>query len=216
MRQANLPVMCVVLQDPSSGKVIGDSFDIANYLEETFPESGGCLFPKDTTRTGLDYESPFKDTIFHAPPLTPNQWGKNDDYAHFNLHVDTTFSAFVVLVAHYMPFNPDTADRVRELFAQRAHLKSWDDVRVEGEARQQLFANFKSGIASLAELFTVHPDGPYLEGSKANYADLIVGGWLNMMSVCMPREEWEDFNTWHGGVFGRLHDALQQQYWVCK
>lgn len=30
-----------MLQVPS-GEVIGDSFDIANYLEDTFPDSGGA------------------------------------------------------------------------------------------------------------------------------------------------------------------------------
>jgi len=85
-----------MLRDPASGRVVGDSFDIANYLEDTFPDSGGCLFPPDSTRTGLDYESPSKDTPFYAP-LTTNQGSKNEAYARFNVHVDATFSAHMML-----------------------------------------------------------------------------------------------------------------------
>lgn len=59
-----------MLQDLTSGKVVGDSFDIADYLEDKFPDSGGCLSPPASTRTGLDYESPSKDTPFFAPLTT--------------------------------------------------------------------------------------------------------------------------------------------------
>jgi glutathione S-transferase len=203
-----------MLEDWDSGRVIGDSFDIAEYLEQAFPESGECLFPADSTRTGLDYESPQKDASFIAP-LTVKQGGKHEDYARFNWHVDSTFTSHVALVAEHMPFNPDTADAVRAQFARRAHLDSWDDLCIRGEAREQLRASFKQSLTSLAELYMVHKDGPYLEGSRATYADLIVGGWLTMMAATMHVEEWEDFRTWHGGVFARLHDALQKNYFVC-
>ena len=75
---------------------------------------------------------------------------------------------------------------------------------------------FKVALTSLAQLFMVHETGPYLEGKQATYADLIVGGWLNMLSATMPEEEWKDFRTWHSGVFARLHDALQENYFECK
>lgn len=203
-----------MLQNPETGEVVGDSFDIANYLELHYPESGGCLFPKDSTRTGLDYQSPSKDSVFYAP-VTTHQGKPNIEYAEFNTHVDCTFSANIGAFAQGMPFNPETAEEVKALFAKRAHLPSWDVLKFEGEVRAQMIASFKENIASLAALFAVH-DGPYLEGDKANYADLIVGGWLNMLSNIMPEEEWKDFKTWHGGVLGRLHDALQANYFVCK
>jgi glutathione S-transferase len=94
-------------------------------------------------------------------------------------------------------------------------LESWDSVSVQGEAREQLKVAFKAALKSLADFFVVNEGGAFLEGEKANYADLIVGGWLNMMAKCMPKEEWEDFKEWHGGVFGRLHDVLQERYFVC-
>ncbi|KAF2828685.1 hypothetical protein CC86DRAFT_368847 [Ophiobolus disseminans] len=204
-----------MLRDPSSNKIIGDSFDIANYLEDTFPDSGGCLFPPNSTRTGLDYESPNKDLVFYAP-VTLNEGAKHEAYAQFNAHVDTTFSAHIVLVAQNIPFNPSTADAVKANMAKRAHLPSWDSLSIEGEAREQVRKAFKEALASLAELFTRNEGGPYLEGERANYADLIVGGWLNMMYSTMPEEEWKDFATWHGGVFGRLHEVLQEKYFVCE
>jgi glutathione S-transferase len=200
-----------ILRDSTSGRVVGDSFDIANYIEDMFLESGGRLFPKNSTRTGLDYESPNKDTPFLVP-LSVNEGSKNAAYARFNWHVDATFTAHVGLVAYYLPFHSDTAEDVKAVFAKRAHLSSWDDVSIQGDAREQLKAAFKVALTSLAQLFMVNSAGPYLEGEMANYADLIVGGWLNMLSVTMPEEEWKDFRTWHDGVFAQLHDNLQKNY----
>ncbi|KAL5325184.1 hypothetical protein ACEPPN_006307 [Leptodophora sp. 'Broadleaf-Isolate-01'] len=203
-----------MLKDNASGKVIGDSFDIANYIEDMYLDFGGRLFPPNSTDTGMDYESPHKDAEFVAP-LTSNEGSKNEAYARFNMHVDATFTAYAILVAHYLPFNPDTAESVRALFVKRAHQGSWEDLSVKGDAREQLMVAFKSALTSLARLFGVHETGPYLEGSQANYADLIVGGWLSMLSITISEDEWNDFRTWHGGVFARLHDALQEDFFVC-
>lgn len=203
-----------MLRDPASGKVIGDSFDIANYLDDTYPDLGGRLFPANTTRTGLDYESPHKDTAFFAP-ITTNTGSKNEAYARFNLHVDATFSANLTLYGYYLPFNPETAEAAKALISRRAHLSSWEDINIQGEAREPFKAAVKENLASLAELFTINEGGPYLEGKEPTYADLIVGGWLNMLSIIMPADEWRDFRSWYGGALARLHDALQENYFLC-
>lgn len=52
-------------------------------------------------------------------------------------------------------------------------------------------------------------DDVIILGDKPCYADFIVGGWLRMFSVCLPREEWEEVSGWHGGVFGKLFDGLR-------
>ncbi|KAF2032666.1 hypothetical protein EK21DRAFT_109739 [Setomelanomma holmii] len=153
-----------------AGKIIGDSYDIANYLEDTFPGSGGCLFLAKSTRTGLDYESPNRNSVFFAP-LSLNERKKNEAYANFNTHVDATFSANVILFSYYLPFSPDTAEAAKAQMAKRAHLNSWEDVNIQGEARGPLMRAFKEALASLAQLFMVNDSGPYLEGKEANYAD---------------------------------------------
>ncbi|KAK0105146.1 hypothetical protein ONS95_004455 [Cadophora gregata] len=149
-------------------------------------------------------------------PLTCKEGSKNNPYARFNMQVDATFTANIGLVAQFLPFNPETTEATRAVFLKRARLNSWDDLSIRGEARTQAKAAFKTALTSLAQLFMFHDTGPYLEGIEANYADLIVGGWLNMLSVTMPQEEWSDFRTWHGGVFARLHDALQKNYFKCS
>ncbi len=204
-----------MLRDPASGKVVGDSFDIANYLEDTFPDSGGCLFPPDSTGTGLDYESPNRHMMFYAV-LSTNEGSKNEAYAQFNLDVDATFSAHMVLFGQYLPFNPDTADVRKGHLRQARTPELLGRYQSSGRGKKADHGGLQEALTSLAQLFMVHEAGPYLEGEQANYADLIVGGWLNMLFAIMPEEEWKDFRTWHGGVFARLHDALQENYFECN
>ena len=204
-----------MLEDSNTGKVIGDSFDIANYLDEVYPNNGGTLFPKNSSGIGLDYESPAKDAVFHAP-VTTNEGSEHAEYARFNWHVDMTISSSMLLYGEFIPFNPETADECKALFAKRAHMDSWKDNWVTGKMRQELIAKSRENLTSLAELFTKNEDGPFLEGKEPNYADMIVGGWLNMLSVIMPSEEWQDFRTWHGGVLARLYDALMKDYFICE
>ena len=95
-----------MLQTPD-GQVLGDTFDIALYLDETYPTSGaGRLFPDNLKGTGLDYETPCPP-IAHVP-VTTNEGKPHPEYARFNWHVDTTFTSHVILVAYYMPFKSDT------------------------------------------------------------------------------------------------------------
>ena len=88
-----------ILSDSVSGEVIGDSFDIANFLNELVPR--GRLFPENSKETGLDYESPHKDSPILIP-LSVREGLKHGKYARFNWHVDATFTAHVILVAYYM------------------------------------------------------------------------------------------------------------------
>ncbi len=109
-----------MMWDPALGTVIGDSFDITNYLEDMFLDLGSCLFPPDSTCTGLNYKSPSKDTPFYVP-LTSNQGSKNEAYAWFNMHIDATFTAHMVLFGQYLPFNLSTAKAIWALFVKCAH-----------------------------------------------------------------------------------------------
>jgi len=54
--------------------------------------------------------------------------------------------------------------------------------------------------------------GPWLDGEEGEgpvYADFVVGGWLAMMATCMEKGEWKRVSGWQGGIWGRIHDALE-------
>ncbi|GKZ78644.1 hypothetical protein AnigIFM56816_002415 [Aspergillus niger] len=192
-----------ILSDPTTNSLIGDSFDIAVYLQKTYPASGGGdLFPPQN----LDYE--IKEELKVLVPLSERNDIEYADYARFNNNVDAAFSVHTMLMVQKMPFDPETAEESKAEFVRRAGLKSWDDFTLEGEKREQVLASFREMLADLARMFERDTSGPFLLGERPSYADFIVGGWLRMSRVTLPSTEWEQLREWHGGVFGRLHDAL--------
>ena len=192
-----------IIQDPATGSLVGDSFDIAVYLQKTYPDSGaGDLFPPQT----LDY------VFTHDPILVPLSEcdGKEfSEYAKFNMNIDAAFTTHIQLTVQGFPFDPATAETDKAAFARRAGVSSWDDFALVGEARQKMKDSFRDVLGGLGKLFSRDASGPFLLGKRASYADLMVGAWLRMFRATLPESEWDEVASWHGGLFGRLHDALE-------
>lgn len=173
-----------VIVDHAASNTVGDSLDIALYLERTYPNTdasaGGPLFPGGTE--GL--------------------------HRAFNVHVDTIFSQHVILACHGIPFNPQTAAESHAEFCRRTGKEKWEDLNPQGEEREKLLKSFEAALGEFLKVYTRREEGPFLEGKSLMYADFIVGGWLRMLSVTLP--EWESVRSWHNGHWGRLHDALAE------
>ena len=125
------------------------------------------------------------------------------------MNVDAAFSAHVQLTVQGFPFDPATAEISKTEFVRRASVTCWEDFALVGEDREKMKDSFRNMLDGLAKLFLRDTSGPFLLGTRASYADLIVGGWLRMMCATLPDSEWEEVRSWYGGPFGRLHDALE-------
>ncbi|KAJ5509997.1 Glutathione S-transferase/chloride channel C-terminal [Penicillium expansum] len=90
-----------------------------------------------------------------------------------------------------------------------AYAKFNTNVDALFKERIELFKAFEEALGELAKLYTTDATGPFILGTRASYADFIVGGWLRMSRAMLPGEEWEALKGWHGGVFGRLDEALE-------
>lgn len=196
-----------IIEDPATGSVVGDSFDIAAYLQNTYPDAGaGDLFPPQA----LDYDFG-QDPAALLVPLSDVRESRFPEYAKFNVHVDAAFTAHVQLTVGGFPFDPATAEATKAEFVRRAGLTGvarWEDFGLVGEARQKMMDSFRGMLGGLATLYLRDTSGPFLLGTRASYADLIVGAWLRMMHATLPDSEWADVTSWHGHIFGQLHDAL--------
>ncbi|KAF6802780.1 glutathione s-transferase [Colletotrichum sojae] len=195
-----------VISDPSTGALVGDSFDIAGYLQKTYPDSGaGDLFPPQA----LDYDFEHPSILV---PLSDCRESEHPAYAKFNVNMDAMFTAHVQLTTQGFPFDPATEEATKALFVHRASaygIKSWADFALEGEARQTVMESFEQALGGPARLFREDPNGPFLLGTRASHADFIVGGWLRMFYVTLPESEWKEITSWHDGIFGKLHEALK-------
>ncbi|KAL4919887.1 hypothetical protein BDW62DRAFT_199306 [Aspergillus aurantiobrunneus] len=192
-----------IINDPATDSLVGDSFDIAAYLQKTYPASGaGDLFPPQT----IDYV--FTHDSGPLILLSECREGEFLEYAKFNMNVDAAFTAHVQLAVEGIQFDPATAEASKAEFVRRAGVICWEDLALVGEAREKTKESFRNTLGGLAKLFSRDTTGPFILGTRASYADLIVGGWLQMMRATLPGSEWEEVRSWHGGLFGQLHDAL--------
>ncbi|KAM3423897.1 hypothetical protein BST61_g1292 [Cercospora zeina] len=191
-----------VIEDKSTGALIGDTFEIAQYLDSTYPsEEGKNLFRPETI--GL--------------------------VAAHNAHIDGIFTKYALLCSK-MPFDPSVAAKVGEMFAKRAAYIG-KDMSVSEEQRQAMFIAFEAALGELSKAYR-HEGGttdyfwlpkgtslaqkqrgrvakPFLDGQDPVYADLIIGAWLKMFEASMPEEDWAQVRTWHGGLWGRVVDELK-------
>ncbi|GJC79877.1 glutathione S-transferase-like protein ustS [Colletotrichum liriopes] len=167
-----------IIEDPATDSLVGDSFDIAVYLQKTYPKSGaGDLFPlrrSTTSSSTMEYLYRYRN----------------------------------VARANFLN-TPATAEATKAEFVRRAGVSCWDDFALIGEQREKMMDSFRNMLGDLAKLFLKDTSGPFLLGTKASYADLMIGAWLRMMYVTLPESEWEEVRSWHEGIFGHLYDALE-------
>jgi glutathione S-transferase len=192
-----------LIHNPSTGGFIGDTFEIALHLDRTYP-AGPQLFRPGTV--GLT--------------------------AALNARVDEMFTKYVAL-SDNMPFPKESEEKIYGMFSSRFGLSSLDEMAMSAEAREALFVGFENALGEFAKAYrhvggttdTVwratgtataqaqkqgrEEVGPYLDGDEPVYADLIVGAWLAMAATCMSEEDWKRVRSWDGGLWGRIHDALE-------
>ncbi|KAK4221062.1 hypothetical protein QBC38DRAFT_149435 [Podospora fimiseda] len=200
-----------ILKDNVTGAVIGDSLDIANYLQVTFPDSGaGDLFPAQD----LNFVCPGAVEIL-VPLSKREDDSVHPDYALFNTNVDWAFTLHCQLTTKGMKWDPEVREQVEKEFARRAGLEKFEDMYIEGkEERRKLLDSLEKTLEALAEMYKRDESGPFLLGERASFADIIVGGWLRMYSKTLEEGEWEQIAGWYGGVFGKLHGALQERFGI--
>lgn len=179
-----------VFFDAAAQQHVGDSFDIALYLDVRWPD-GSRLVSAGTAG------------VLKA----------------WNDRVDALFSRFVKLCAHgIMPLNPDNAEASRRIFVGRGQsmqpwaggpLLTWDDCTVRGDARSAMLADFQAALGELDAYYAYAGGaGPFLAEDQPTYSDLIVGGWLGYVYETLPPGELADLETWHHGCWAKVWKAL--------
>ncbi|KAF9480598.1 hypothetical protein BDN70DRAFT_912641 [Pholiota conissans] len=160
-----------IIKDIPTGETIGDSFEIALYLDKTYTNNG-------------------------SPPLfSSSSVGLQ---AAFNAHVDALFTGFILLCTDGISLNPATAE-TKVSFLWRFRKEEWEDLTVRGDARGPMLEALKAALSELAKVYR-RTEGLFLEGENLIYADFIVGAWLACYKATLPPKEWEDLQTWHDSL----------------
>lgn len=171
-----------IIKNVGTGELVGDSFEIALYLDRTFPE---------------------------GPRLM--QAGTEALTAAFNAQVDALWVGILALGIRHFPFNPANGHIYKAEASARLNMPSWEAMDVTDEdKRLQMLRDGEVAMEPLAKWYGMDESGPFLAGREVSYGDFAVGAWLRMYSVTFPESEFKQVLAWNGGVWGRLHDALAE------
>lgn len=112
-----------VIHDHSTGALVGDSFEIALYLDSAYPDAPS-LFRKDTI--GLT--------------------------AAFNANIDTIFTKYTALCTA-MPMDPRCADEAMQMFAKRGEMMAEKGKGFEQIERETQMADFEARLGELRKAY---------------------------------------------------------------
>lgn len=192
-----------VISDPSTGALIGDTFEIALYLDGQY--SNG------------------------RPLIRPNTTGLT---AAFNAQVDGIFTKYAGLCQLVFDpavkdeclgmfakrFGVKSFDDIKLSDEQKQGLWTSFEHSLEelakaykhtGGTTDYYFRPQGSAEAQRQKGPEERKQAVFLDGDEPAYSDFIVGAWLKMMETCLTSEEWQRIRSWQGGHWGRVVDALK-------
>ena len=163
-----------VLRDPNTGALVTDSFDIAVYLDKTYPEKP--VFPKDTNGLICAVES-----------------------AYFN----QISLAYKFLVVRGVEVLGDRSAEFYATTREKYFNQKFADFSPEGPERDQHWAALEK-VFTAAKTWYDKTDGRWLMGDTFSYADIVIACCLVWFKMVLHDDEWEKVAAWHDGQWGRL------------
>jgi len=176
-----------VTKDDTTGKVVADSWKIAMYLDDTYPDKP-TLFPFGV-RAPVDF--------LHA--------------YFFNTAIRPGLPIF--LSETCVKLNPPSEKIFRR--AREAEFKlKMEEFAPPGPKRDAIWAAAKAGFDTFAAKYASNGDGtlPYFYGDKISYADLVVASFLWWIKVVLRSEnpEWKKMEGWNDGRWVKLIELTKK------
>jgi glutathione S-transferase len=174
---------CPSIFDHSNNTPVTESFNIALYLDKTYPDTPKALPPGTEA-----LQSAFHDRFFEVigailPFLLPK--------IPFVLHPDSS--------------EPFSQDRERDFGKPLA------DIEPKGEERVKAWKEVKAAFDTLHGWLNKTP-GPYFMGETVTFADFVVGGTLITLEITFGEnsQEWKDITTWNNGEWVAFKKNLEK------
>jgi len=169
------------IQDPNTNTVVSDSYQIAEYLEKTYPDSPK-LFPEGSEGLQAAFYDLFRTTITSAVPLLISK----------RVH------------GILLPRSREYFRRAREQNLGKK-LVEFDD----GAAEQ--WESYKVAHSKLATYYDRNGGGHFIQGDGLTYGDLNVAAYFARYKYAVGEEseEWKKMLTWDNGKWARLMEALK-------
>ena len=173
------------IHDPSTGIYIADSLPIAEYLENTYPDTPS-IFPNGSVALQKAFETTFSQKL-------------------------DAIWAFMI-PATCLKLNPRSQEyfrRTREI----SFGKKLEDVVPTGEARTEEWGKFEKGLDTIhSYLVSTDEKGPYMMGDTISWSDFVIFSYLYWFKVIFGEnsKEWKDIASWNGGRWEAHMNALKK------
>ncbi|KAI6031231.1 hypothetical protein BKA83DRAFT_2237106 [Pisolithus microcarpus] len=163
-----------VLGDPNTGALVTDSWEIAEYLEKTYPE---------------------KPTFSHKSK------GLIRAFTSALINLLQPAAIFPIFRASQI-LNERSAEyymATREvMFKQKI-----SEFSPEGPKRDEHWAIIEQAFTTSKEWY-VEEEGKWLMGDVFSYADIFTASILSWLNRVLHEDEWEKIASWHDGRWGKL------------
>lgn len=169
------------MHDPSTGRTISDSFAIAKYLDETYPQAGPLLLPNGSILLQRAFISTFEENIAKIGPLVFDKSALKFDQENGKWYCAIIESRMGTKVEDIVP-PPGTWEKIQKWFEK---MDGWYE-----EAGKGLFVMGEE--ISLADVCVAS----YLMWMKRIFGE--------------ESEEWKEMMGWNAGRWARLVDQFKK------
>ncbi|KAJ3510371.1 hypothetical protein NLJ89_g4711 [Agrocybe chaxingu] len=171
------------IHDTSTGAKVTDSLAIADYLEKTYPDAP-TIFPGNTraTQGALEFPASITTHSFALPYIMGGFISSRSEH------------------------------KIRSIMEPMLG-KRIEDLLPAGEERVKQWEAFKDRIGQMNAWFEESDvKGPFVLGDVLSWADIVAASQLRYFKAIWGAgsEEWQGLETWHGGRWKNLIDALEK------
>ncbi|EKM76373.1 hypothetical protein AGABI1DRAFT_115916 [Agaricus bisporus var. burnettii JB137-S8] len=169
--------------DDSNYTGVADSYQIAQYLDQAYPDTPK-LFPPGTQALQAAF------------------------YARFNELLGPFFPFLLPKVPGLL--NPESAEYFNRTRAEKFG-KSLADLEPKGQERVEAWKKVEEAYNTLYGWLS-QSKGPYFMGDTVTFADFAVGGMIYATEVCIGKDskEFKDLMTWNNGRWAEFKKSLEQ------
>lgn len=175
------------IYDDSTKVYISDSWKIAEYLDETYPDTPR-LFPSGT-KAAIDlFQYHFSHSLFK--------------------HI---LHAVIAPTCHTL--NPRSEEYFRRTREATFKCKI-EEIAPAGPKGDEVWALVKEGLSTLSQVLSKNgPDAQFYLNDQFSYADAIVVSFLEWAKIVMQaNDEWKSVETWDNGRWARLLSSTEKYH----
>ena len=166
--------------DPNTNRIISDSFAIAQYLDERYPDTPKVL-PHGSAALIHVFQTAYLDATKGSIRLGIAKGAEKLNPVSKEYYIRTRIERFGIPWEQFAP----------------------------PEKREQLWNELRAGCDTLDGWYA-KSSGQFIMGDEPCFADFMVAGRFKWIEYCFEKQEWEEVKSWNGRRWGKLVEATDK------